>query len=83
MICLDEPTSALDPVLAGQVASYVQDLAKENRIVLLTTHDMGLLERLGCHLFFMKDGCIIEKTTTKAFKADPDAFVYIGSYLSS
>ncbi len=83
VICLDEPTSALDPVLTGQVASYVQDLAKENRIVLLTTHDMGLLERLDCHLFFMKDGCIVEKTTTKAFKADPNAFVHIGSYLSS
>lgn len=81
IICMDEPTSALDPILTSQVATYVQELAKENRIVLLTTHDMGLLNCLDCHLFFMKDGNIVEQTTKEAFKAAPDSFPYCRSYL--
>lgn len=81
IICMDEPTSALDPILTNQVATYVQDLAKDNRIVLLTTHDMGLIARLDCHLFFMKDGNIVEQTTKEAFKASPDSFPHFRSYL--
>lgn len=81
IICMDEPTSALDPILTSQVATFVQDLAKDNRIVLLTTHDMGLIARLDCHLFFMKDGNIVEQTTKEAFKASPASFPHLRSYL--
>ena len=80
IICLDEPTSALDPILTGQVAKFVQDLASENRIVLLTTHDMGLIERLDCQLFFMQGGKIVEQATTKAFKEESARFPHFKSY---
>lgn len=81
IICMDEPTSALDPVLTGNVATYVQELAGENRIILLTTHDMGLLERLDCNILFMKEGNIVEQTTKEAFKANPANFPHCRSYL--
>lgn len=81
IICLDEPTSALDPILTSQVAKYVQDLTKENRIVLLTTHDMGLIERLDCKLFFMQGGTIVEETTTAIYKQNPEKFPLFSSYL--
>lgn len=63
VICLDEPTSALDPRLTNQVAGFITELAKENRIVILTTHDMNLLEQLDGHLFLMENGSIIESTS--------------------
>lgn len=65
IICLDEPTSALDPRLTGQVAKFITELAAENRIVLLATHDMNLLERLDGHLFLMEEGSIIENGSKK------------------
>lgn len=66
IVCLDEPTSALDPRLTAQVAAIIRELAAEQRIVLLTTHDMQLLELLELaegSLFLMEGGEIIERGT--------------------
>ena len=81
VICLDEPTSALDPVLTSQVAGFVQDLADQNRIVLLTSHDIGLIDRLDCHLFFLKEGTIVEEVSSAAYRKHPDHYPCIQSYL--
>lgn len=61
IVCLDEPTSALDPRLTNQVAQIIQGLAAEGRIIVLTTHDMNLVQQLGCDLFLMEQGKIIER----------------------
>ena len=60
VICLDEPTSALDPRLTSQVAKFITELAAENRIILLATHDMNLLEQLDGKLFLMEGGSILK-----------------------
>ncbi len=60
VICLDEPTSALDPKLTAQVATYITELAKENRIILLTTHDTHLVKLLQGKLFLLENGKITE-----------------------
>lgn len=65
IICLDEPTSALDPKLTAQVAFFIQELANENRIILLTTHDIHLIEQLEAELFLMEDGKIVETASKK------------------
>ncbi|MCE5293007.1 MAG: ATP-binding cassette domain-containing protein, partial [Chlamydiales bacterium] len=83
IICLDEPTSALDPLLTAQVEGFVQDLSKEGRIVLLTTHDMGLIGQLDCHIFFMQDGTIIERATTKSLRESPLKFPCISRYITN
>lgn len=61
IICLDEPTSALDPRLTAQVGQLVMELAAENRIVILTTHDMHLLEKIEGNLFLLEEGNIVER----------------------
>ena len=60
IICLDEPTSALDPRLSLQVAQFIKQLTEENRIILLTTHDMNLLKQVDGQLFFIEEGTIVE-----------------------
>lgn len=72
IICLDEPTSALDPKLTAQVAKFITELAAENRIVILTTHDMHLLEQLEGHLYLMEKGTIIESACTNSFHLYPN-----------
>jgi|694.fasta_scaffold05726_13 ABC-type polar amino acid transport system ATPase subunit len=82
IICLDEPTSALDPKLTSQVAKFITALSDENRIVILTTHDMNLLELLDGHLFLMEKGSIIENTPKKAYLGNPSSFPRLQDFLS-
>lgn len=74
IICLDEPTSALDPKLTAQVAGFIKELAGENRIILLTTHDVNLVEQLEGQLFLIEDGKIIESASKN------DCFAQDGKY---
>ncbi len=82
IICLDEPTSALDPRLTSQVAKFITELAKENRIVILTTHDMNLLEQLDGNLFLMKDGSIIERASKRAYISNQKVYPEIQKFLT-
>lgn len=81
IICLDEPTSALDPRLTNQVAKFITELAAENRIVILTTHDMNLLEQLEGHLFLMEEGSIIESASKSECMAHPTSFPKLQNFL--
>lgn len=81
IVCLDEPTSALDPRLTSQVAQLITNLAAEDRIVLLTTHDMSLVEQLKGHLYLMEKGSIIESTPKNDFTAHPANFQKLQNFL--
>jgi ABC-type polar amino acid transport system ATPase subunit len=81
IICLDEPTSALDPKLTGQVAVFINELARENRIVLLTTHDVSLIEQLEAQLFLMEGGKIVESASKKACFADGGQYPKLQGFL--
>lgn len=81
IICLDEPTSALDPLLTQEVAKYIQELAKENRIVLVTTHDMSLLQALEARIFFMQKGAIIENVEKRELEANPTLYPLVTSFI--
>lgn len=81
IICMDEPTSALDPRLTMQVAKFITELASENRIVLLTTHDMNLVHQLKGHLFLMQAGKIVENAAKEHCLSNPQAFPKIHEFL--
>lgn len=81
IICLDEPTSALDPKLTNQVAKLIIELAAENRIVILTTHDMNLLEQLDGQLFLMEGGSIIESAQKRECIANPTSYPKIHDFI--
>lgn len=81
IICFDEPTSALDPKLTNQVAKFITELAAENRIVILTTHDMNLLEQLDGVLFLMEEGSISESTSKKECMAHPSLYPKLHNFL--
>jgi ABC-type polar amino acid transport system ATPase subunit len=82
VICLDEPTSALDPLLTAYVANIIAELAKQNYIVLVATHDTTLLERLACTIYLMKDGKIIEKASSQELKKNPALFSHIKKFIA-
>jgi ABC-2 type transport system ATP-binding protein len=52
LLVLDEPFSGLDPVNADELRDAVLDLRRTGTTVVLSTHDMGVAERL-CDRIFM------------------------------
>lgn len=82
VICMDEPTSALDPHLTHQVAQYITELAEEGRTILLTTHDLELLNHLNGNLFLMEAGAITESASNKEWLSNEQAFPKLHQYLN-
>lgn len=81
VICLDEPSSALDPLLTNQLAKYIAELAGENRIVLLSTHDMGLIKQFKSSLFFMEGGTIVESGHSDDCLSDSTKFPRLTNFI--
>lgn len=81
IICMDEPTSALDPRLTAQVAKYITELAAENKIVIVTTHDMGLVDLLDGHLFLMENGCFVESVSKGEYRANPGMYPRLKEFI--
>lgn len=82
VICLDEPTSALDPQLTHQVAAFIGEMAKDERVVLITTHDMNLVTQLDGVMFLMQHGEIVESVISKTYNQNPDAYPLIQSFVN-
>ena len=83
IVCLDEPTSALDPQLTDQVARYIQEIAQSGCIVLVSTHDLQLLDKLDAHIFLMHAGTIIESAPKSSYNATPTHYPHLHRYLSN
>jgi putative ABC transport system ATP-binding protein len=66
-ILLDEPTSALDIVSEEIIENTLKQLSKEGIKIIIVTHSLEQTKRLVDELLFLKDGRLVEKTTTKEF----------------
>jgi ABC-type polar amino acid transport system ATPase subunit len=82
ILCLDEPTSALDPLLTMHVGNTITQLADKGYIVLVATHDTGLLDKLDCTIYLMEQGAIIETTRNADFKIHPERYPLIAKFVS-
>ena len=63
IICMDEPTSALDPELVGEVLKTIKNLSKENRTMVIVTHEIKFAEEVADRVIFMDGGVIVEEGT--------------------
>jgi tungstate transport system ATP-binding protein len=57
---LDEPTAAMDIESSMRAENLIKHMAKENRTVILVTHDVYQAKRIADHVIFMDKGRIIE-----------------------
>ncbi len=60
VLLLDEVTSALDPSLVGEVLALLSSLAEEGLTMLVVSHELAFLERVGDRLLFLEGGMILE-----------------------
>ena len=59
VLFLDEPTSGLDPQARHEIHALIQDLRRDNRTILLTTHYIEEAEKLCDRVAILDEGCII------------------------
>lgn len=67
IIIADEPTGNLDSVSTDQVFSILRDVARQNRTVIVVTHDLGLAARADRTIRIV-DGKIAEACETEEAK---------------
>jgi octopine/nopaline transport system ATP-binding protein len=67
----DEPTSALDPELVGEVLAVIGDLARENRTMILVTHEMKFARNVANHVVFLHNGQIEEQGPPEQVFGEP------------
>ncbi|WP_324664437.1 ABC transporter ATP-binding protein [Haloarcula sediminis] len=56
VVVLDEPASGLDPAMSERIFSVVEDLAAEGRAVVLSSHELPLVERTADRLAVLESG---------------------------
>jgi len=63
-LLLDEPTASLDPDTADWVRGYLEDYqARAGTAILLASHNMAEVERLGDTVLMMRRGRIVDRGT--------------------
>jgi ABC-2 type transport system ATP-binding protein len=60
LFLLDEPTSGLDPLMDAVFRSAVEDLRREGRTVLLSSHILSEVEALADHVSIIRAGRTVE-----------------------
>lgn len=56
ILVLDEPTAGLDPVSAARLLAHVQRVKRDGATVLITSHIMEEVQRLGDRVTYLQDG---------------------------
>ena len=76
LMLLDEPTSGLDPAGARAVAGLVQELSAEGVAVLLSSHQIGELERVCTTYTFLRAGRVVWDGTADQMEARAPVSAY-------
>jgi polar amino acid transport system ATP-binding protein len=71
ILCFDEPTSALDPELTGEVLNVIRDLKKDDRTMIIVTHELSFAQNISDKVIFMADGIIEEMGTPEEVFGNP------------
>ncbi|AGA33201.1 ABC-type multidrug transport system, ATPase component [Thioalkalivibrio nitratireducens DSM 14787] len=72
LLILDEPTAGVDIELRRSMWEFLQDVNRDGRSIILTTHYLEEAERLCRSIAIIDHGCIVENTTMKALLAQLD-----------
>jgi ABC-2 type transport system ATP-binding protein len=66
VLILDEPTAGMDPEARRATRELVAGLRDSGRTILLTTHDLGDVERLANRVAILSNGTIVANDTVEA-----------------
>jgi tungstate transport system ATP-binding protein len=67
LLLLDEPTANLDPAATRSLEEVVREAAHSGIKVVMASHDLGQVRRLGGRVLFLVRGKVREHTDTQSF----------------
>jgi ABC-2 type transport system ATP-binding protein len=59
LYCLDEPFDGLDSTACYRLAQLLGQLANAGRAIIVSSHDLGLVERLCHRVLILQNGCVV------------------------
>jgi len=68
LLMLDEPSSGLDPLAMQRLRELLDEQKEQNKMILVTTHIMSLVEEIADEIIFLLDGHIHFQGTKLALK---------------
>ncbi|MBZ7990350.1 MULTISPECIES: amino acid ABC transporter ATP-binding protein [unclassified Campylobacter] len=71
IMLFDEVTAALDPEIVREVLDVLLNLAKEEKTMLIVTHEMAFARAVADKIIFMDSGKIVEITSPEEFFTNP------------
>ncbi len=69
LVLLDEPTLGLDVEATVQVKRIIREMADAGHAVLLTTHQLDVVEDISDRVSIIRDGCIVAEEPTRSLIA--------------
>jgi len=77
ILLLDEPTLGLDVGSARKIKDIILQLAKkENKTILLTTHQMNLVEEVADRVGIIQNGCLVKEGTISELRSVFNNYIY-------
>ena len=71
VLFLDEPTAHLDPSSTRKVEEIVTRIVEGGTKIVMTSHDMGQVQRLADDVLFLYEGRLIERSSVDQFFSEP------------
>lgn len=65
LILFDEPTAGLDPKMTKAIIDILLELSKEQKKIVISSHDMDLIYRVCDYIYVLDNGKIIAEGKTK------------------
>ncbi len=82
LLILDEPFGGLDPLVSSRLEERVRNWPGESRGVLLSTHDMGMAQRLCDWVVVLSGGRVVAASTVDGVLALAGATDLRGAFLT-
>ncbi|WAA11745.1 ABC transporter ATP-binding protein [Fervidibacillus halotolerans] len=77
ILLLDEPTLGLDVQSSNDILTMLRKMALNGKTILLTSHQLDLVEKISDRMIFIKNGTIIEDLQSKEKEQDNQQYVYL------
>jgi polar amino acid transport system ATP-binding protein len=71
VLLFDEPTSALDPSMKEEVLAVIADIALQNKLLIMVTHELQFVREYTDRILFFDENGIYEEGPTKQILQNP------------